>query len=321
MRKHWSIAAIVVVFLQIGGVCAQQSYPTRPVRLIVPFAPGGGTDITARLLAQKLTESFRQTVIVDNRPGGGGTIGIETAVRANPDGYTLILLTTGYTTNAALGRLPYDPVQEVSPIGLVGETGFVVALHPSLPVKSIKELIAYDKASPGKINYGSAGAGGITHIATELLNYMANTKLTHVPYKGAGPALNDLLGGQVQLLLGGLPPMLPHVKSNRLRGVAITSAKRSNAAPDIPTVGESVPGYEATLWFAVLGPKALPREIVARWNKEIDRIIHLPEIRERMANDGTEPLGGSPERFRDVIARDIAKWQKVVKAAHIKAGS
>ena len=177
------------------------------------------------------------------------------------------------------------------------------------------------RRAQGRLTTASAGAGGITHIATELLNYMANTKLTHVPYKGAGPALNDLLGGQVQLLLGGLPPMLPHVKSNRLRGVAITSAKRSNAAPDIPTVGESVPGYEATLWFAVLGPKALPREIVARWNKEIDRIIHLPEIRERMANDGTEPLGGSPERFRDVIARDIAKWQKVVKAANIKAGS
>ena len=285
------------------------------------FAPGGGTDITARMLAQKLTESFKQTVIVDNRPGGGGIIGIESAVRANPDGYTMILLTTGYTTNAALNRLPFDPVNDVAPIGLVGETGFIVALHPSIPVKNIKELIAYDKASPGKINYGSAGTGGITHIATEHLNYMAGTKMTHVPYKGAGPALNDLLGGQIQLLLGGTTPTIPHVRANRLRGIAITSAKRSNAVPDIPTVGESVPGYEAVLWFAVLGPKALPKDIVARWNEEIDRILQLPEMKERMANDGTEPVGGSPERFREVLVRDIAKWQKVVKIANIKPGS
>jgi len=321
MRTHWLMTAFVVLFLQAAGVYAQQNYPNKPVRLIVPFAPGGGTDIIARMLAQKLTESFKQTVIVDNRPGGGGIIGIEAAVRANPDGYTMILLTTGYTTNAALNKLPYDPVNDVAPIGLVGETGFVVALHPSIPVKSIKELIAYDKASPGKINYGSAGTGGITHIATELLNYMAGTKMTHVPYKGAGPALNDLFGGQIQLLLAGTLPMIPHVRANRLRGIAITSAKRSNAVPDIPTVGESVPGYEAVLWFAVLGPKALPKDIVARWNKEIDRILQLPDIKERMANDGTEPVGGSPERFREVLARDIAKWQKVVKAANIKVGS
>jgi len=321
MRTHWLMPAFLVLFLQAAGVYAQQNYPNRPVRLIVPFAPGGGTDITARMLEQKLTESFKQTVIVDNRPGGGGIIGIESAVRANPDGYTMILLTTGYTTNAALNRLPFDPVNDVAPIGLVGETGFIVALHPSIPVKNIKELIAYDKASPGKINYGSAGTGGITHIATEHLNYMAGTKMTHVPYKGAGPALNDLLGGQIQLLLGGTTPTIPHVRANRLRGIAITSAKRSNAVPDIPTVGESVPGYEAVLWFAVLGPKALPKDIVARWNEEIDRILQLPEMKERMANDGTEPVGGSPERFREVLVRDIAKWQKVVKIANIKPGS
>ena len=273
------------------------------------------------MLAQKLTESFKQTVIVDNRPGGGGTIGIETAVKAAPDGYTLILLTTGYTTNAALNKLPYDPVNDVAPIGLVGETGFVVVVHPSLPVKSIKELIAYDKASPGKINYGSAGTGGITHIATEFLNYMTGTKMTHVSYKGGGPAMTDLLGGQIQLLLIAPTPSIPLMKANRLRGIAITSAKRSNALPDIPTVSESIPGYEAVLWFGVLGPKALPKDIVARWNKEIDRIVQLPDVKERMANDGTEAIGGSPERFREVLPRDIAKYQKVVKAANIKTGS
>ena len=321
MRAHWVVSAFLGLLLAAGAVHAQQKYPIRPVRLIVPFAPGGGTDITARMLAQKLTESFKQTVIVDNRPGGGGTIGIETAVRASPDGYTMILLTTGYTTNAALGQLPYDPINDVAPIGLVGQTGFVVVVHPSIPIKSTRELIAYDKASPGKINYGSAGTGGITHIATEYLNYMAGTKMTHVPYKGAGPAFNDLLGGQIQLLLAGTPPTIPHLKANRLRGIAITSAKRSNALPDIPTVGESIPGFEVVLWFAVLGPKALPKDIVARWNREIDRIVQLPDMKERMANDGTEPVGGSPERFREVLVSDIAKWQKVVKIANIKPGS
>jgi tripartite-type tricarboxylate transporter receptor subunit TctC len=295
MNTRWLMTAFFGSLLAAGGVHAQQQYPIKPVRLIVPFAPGGGTDIMARMVAQKLTESFNQTVLVDNRSGGGGIIGIETAVRANPDGYTMILLTTGYTTNAALNRLPFDALNDVTPIGLVGETGFVVALHPSFPVRSIKELIAYDRANPGKINYGSAGTGGITHIATELLNYLAGIKITHVPYKGAGPALTDLLGGQIQLLLVGAPPVMPHVRANRLRGIAITSAKRSSAAPDIPSVAESVPGYEAVLWFAVLGPKALPKHVVARWNKEIDRIVQLPDIKERMAIDGTEPLGGSPD--------------------------
>lgn len=313
------IAALGLI-IAVNSAQAQHSYPTKPIRLIVPFAAGGGTDITARMLAQKLTESFRQTVIVDNRPGGGGIIGIESAVRAQPDGYTMILLTTGYTTNAALNKLAYDPVNDVAPIGMVGETGFVVTVHPSLPTKSVKELIAYDKANPGKINYGSAGTGGITHIATELLNNMAGTKMTHITYKGGAPALNDLLGGQIQLFLAGMPPVMPHVKANRLRAIAITSAKRSSTAPDIPTVGETVPGYEAVLWFAVLGPKALPKDVVTRWNKEIDRIVQLPEVKERMANDGTEPIGGSPEHFREVLKRDLAKWQKVLKTANIKAG-
>ena len=312
--------AAIGLFIAVSPAQAQQTYPTKPIRLIVPFAPGGGTDITARMLAQKLTESFKQTVIVDNRAGGGGIIGIESAVRAQPDGYTMILVTTGYTTNAALNKLAYDPVNDVAPIGMVGETGFVVTVHPSLPTKSVKELIAYDKASPGKINYGSAGTGGITHIATELLNNMAGTKMTHITYKGGAPALNDLLGGQIQLFLAGMPPVMPHVKANRLRAIAITSARRSSTAPDIPTVGETVPGYEAVLWFAVLGPKALSKGIVTRWNKEIDRIVQLPEMKERMANDGTEPIGGSPEHFREVLKRDIAKWQKVLKTANIKVG-
>ena len=319
--SYWLTGAIVGLLLAAGGAHAQQRYPTKPIRLIVPFAPGGGTDIVARVIAQKLTESFGASVVVDNRPGGGGTIGIETAVRANPDGYTMTIVSAAYATNAALYKLPYDPVNDVAPIALVGETGNLVTLHPSVPVKSIKELIAYDKANPGKLNYGSAGTGSSAHLAAELFNQMAGTRMTHVPYKGVGLALNDLLGGQIQLIVGGMPGMIPQVKLNRLRGIAVTTAKRSNAVPDIPTVSETVPGYEVVQWFAVLGPKALPKDIVGRWNKEINRILQLPEVKERMAGDGIESAGGPPERFREVLNRDVAKWQKVVKVGNIKLGS
>jgi len=321
MRTYWLMAAMLGLLLAAGGVHAQQKYPTKPIRLIVPFAPGGATDIVARMLAQKLTETFKQSVVVDNRPGGGGATGTESAVRANPDGYTMIFVVAAYATNAALYNLPYDPVNDVAPIALIGETGFVVTLHPSVPVTSIKELIAYDKANPGKLNYGTGGTGGVIHLATELFNQMAGTRMTHVPYKGTGPALNDLLGGQIQLIVGSLPLMIPQVKSNRLRGIAVTTAKRFDAVPEIPAVAETVPGYEAVQWFAVLGPKALPKDIVARWNREIDRILQLPDVKGRMAGDGMEPVGGSPERFREVLKRDIAKWQKVIKTAGIKPGS
>jgi tripartite-type tricarboxylate transporter receptor subunit TctC len=318
-----TVKATLAVFIVSGSIFTvaptiAQAYPTKPIRLIVPFPPGGLADIVARTLAQKLTETFKQTVVVDNRSGGGGTIGSEAAVRATPDGYTMILVGGSYAANAALLTLPYDPVSDVAPIALIGESGFIVTLHPSIPVKSIKELIAYDKANPGKLNYGSAGTGGSIHLATELFNQLASTRMMHVPYKGAGPALNDLLGGQIQLLIGTMPQMIPQLKSNRVRGIAVTTPKRSNAVPDIPTAGETVPGYEALNWSAVLGPKAVARDIVARWNSEINRILQLPDVKARMAGDGMEPAGGSPERLRDVLKRDIAKWQKVVKIANIK---
>lgn len=321
MRTCWLMTAILGLLLAAGGAHAQQKYPTKPIRLIVAFPPGGGADIVARVMAQKVTESFGVPVVVDNRPGAAGMIGTEIAVRANPDGYTLIVVEGGYAGNAAVHKLTYDPVNDVAPIVLIGETGFVVTLHPSVPLKSIKELIAYDKANPGKLNYGSGGTGSVNHLVTEYFNQMAGTKMTHVPFKGIGLALNDLLGGQIQLIIGGMPPMIPQVKLNRLRGIAVTTAKRSSAVPDIPTVGETVPGYVAVQWFAILGPKALPKDIVARWNKEIDRVVQLPDVKERMAGEGLEPAGGSPERFLEVLKREIAKWQKVVKAAGIRPGS
>jgi tripartite-type tricarboxylate transporter receptor subunit TctC len=315
------MTAILGLLLAAGGVHAQQKYPTKPIRLIVAFPPGGGADIVARVMAQKVTDSFGVPVVVDNRPGAAGMIGTEIAVKANPDGYTLILVEGGYAANAAVHKLPYDPVNDVAPISLIGETGFVVTLHPSVSIKSIKELIAYDKANLGKLTYGTGGTGSSNHLVTEFFNQMAGTKMTHVPYKGIGLALNDLLGGQIQLIFGGFPPMIPQIKSNRLRGIAVTTARRSNAVPDIPTVGETVPGYEAVQWFAILGPKALPKDVVTRWNNEIDRIVQLPDVKERMAGDGLEPVGGSPERFREVLKREIAKWQKVVRTASIKPGN
>ncbi len=304
-----------------SGSAAAQAYPNKPVRLIVPTAPGATSDITARLLAQKLSETFKHSIVVDNRTGGGGAIGTETAVRANPDGYTMILVSASYAANAALYKLPYDPVNDVTPIALVGDTGLVLVVNPLLPAASIKELIAHDKANPGKLNYGTSGVGSTPHLVSELFNQMADTKLTHVPYKGTAPALNDLLGGQIQLIFGGIAPMISQIKANRLRGIAVTNAKRSNALPEIPTVSETVAGYEAASWTAVLGPKGLPKEIVARWNSEINRMLQQPDVKERMAADGMEPAGGPPERFREVLKRDVAKWQRVVKVAGIKTGN
>ncbi|MBI1989147.1 MAG: tripartite tricarboxylate transporter substrate binding protein [Betaproteobacteria bacterium] len=314
-------AALLAAVLTADNALAQRSadkYPVKPIRLIVPFAPGGGTDIVARALAQKLTDALGQSVIVDNRAGAAGTIGTETTVRATPDGYTLIMVSASYSTNAALFKLPYDPINDISPIALIGESGFMVALHPSVPAKTIKELIALAKARPDSLNFASTGTGGITHLATELFNLMADTKMTHVPYKGTGAALSDLLGGQVQLIFGSMPTMVPQNKMGRLRGIAVTTARRNNAVPDLPTVAETVPGYEAILWYACWGPKYLPKEIITRWNTEIANAINSPAMKERMAGEGLDPAGGPPAQLLDVLKRDVPKWAKVVKAANVK---
>ncbi len=310
--------AVTASSLLIGGICAAQPYPARPVRLIVPAPPGGGLDIVARTLALKLAEPFRQSVVVDNRPGAGGSVGVETVVRASADGYTLMLVSAGYTANAAIYKLPYDPLNDVTPVVLVGETGYVMALNAALPIHSVKELIAYDKANPGKLNYGSGGAGGSNHLVTEYFNQAAGTRITHVPYKGMGPALNEMIGGQIQLVVGVMVQMIPHVRSNRVRGLAVTTARRSNAIPDVPTISETVAGYEAVSWNAVLGPKGLPRDVVARWNAEVNRIVQMADVKERLASDGMVAVGGAPERVAQVLQRDIEKWRKVVKTANIR---
>ena len=321
MRKVILRTSLALFFATaLISASAQTVYPTKPVRLIVPFAPGGGTDIVARLLAQKLTEAFGQNVIVDNRAGGGGTLGVETTVRATPDGYTAIIMSGSYATNAAIYKLSYDPVNDILPMGLIGNTAFVVALHPAVPIKSVAELVAFAKAKPGALNYGSSGNGGIAHLAGELFDLLAGTRMTHIAYKGTGPALNDLLGGQIQLIFGSAPATIPLVRANRLRAIAVTTTKRSPALPDVPTVAEGgVPGYEVVLWYGVLGPKGLPKNIVDRWNAEIRKATKIPDLKERLISEGFDIDDSPPAVFQATLKRDVEKWQRVVREAKVKA--
>jgi tripartite-type tricarboxylate transporter receptor subunit TctC len=319
MNAFMKLAAVATGVLGLGGAAYAQgtSYPAKPIRLLVPFAPGGGTDIVARTIAQKMSDSLAQSVIVDNRPGAGGTVGAETAVRAHPDGYTLVMVSGSYATNAAVYKLAYDPINDVEPISIIGESAFVLVVHPSVAAKSPQDLIALAKAKPGALNYGSTGAGGITHLASELFDLLAGTRMTHVPYKGTGPSLTALLGNQIQVMFAALPATIAHVKSNRLRGLAVTSAKPVSPLPGIPSLNESVKGYEVVLWWGVLGPKGVPKNIVSIWNKGIEQTLQTKEMQERLAGEGVDPLGGPPDRFLQAIKRDVEKWKRVVKDAKI----
>ena len=318
--KKALVAALVGAFTVQAAHAAQTAeYPSKPVRLIVPFAPGGGTDIVARVVAQKATEITRQSIVVDNRGGAGGLIGTELAVRAAPDGYTLGVVTASLPISAAFGRLSFEPLKDLTLISMLGETGYLIALHPSVPAKTTSELIAYAKANPGKLTYGSSGTGGTAHLAGELFDLLAGTKTVHVPYKSSGPALTDLLAGQILMIYGSGPVMAPHASSGRVRLVAITSAKRSRAFPQVPTVAESgVPGYDAITWYGLMGPKGLTRSVVMRWEKFTADALQSREMKERFDADGLEmPELGAPY-FAQVLARDIAKWTKVIKAARIQ---
>jgi len=311
-------AAALIVASNIASPALAQEYPTKPIRMIVPFAPGGGTDVVARVLAQKMTEIFKQQVIVDNRAGGGGQMGVETAVHATPDGYTVIIMSGSYATNAAMFNLTFDPANDILPMGLIGDTAFILVVHPSVPVKSVGELVALAKAKPNTINYASSGTGGIAHLSGELFDLLAGTKMTHIAYKGTGPAMNDLLGGQVQLIFGSAPATVPLVKANRLRALGVTTMKRMSSFPDVPTIHEAgVKGYEVVLWYGVLGPKNLPKTIVERWNSGIRKATKLPDMRERLLSEGFEIDDSPPSVFQALLKRDVAKWQKVVKDANV----
>ena len=297
-----------------------QQYPTRPVRIVAPFAPGGGTDFIARIITQKLTVAMGQQFIVDNRPGAGGMLGTEIGVKSAPDGYTLTMIAASYTVNPSLYKLKFDPVNDLTAVVLIDKGPFLVVVHPSMPVKNIKELIALAKSKPGEINYATSGQGSIVHMATELFLNMAKIKMTHIPYKGTGPALTDTISGQTTLLFGSIASTLPYTKSGRLRPIAVTTAKRIPAEPNIPSIAESgVPGYDVTNWHGLIGPKGLPRPIVTRIHDEVVKIIKQKDMEKQLQSDGLSADGGPPEEFQQRIAKEIAQWKKVVAEAGIKA--
>jgi tripartite-type tricarboxylate transporter receptor subunit TctC len=300
---------------------AADVYPHRPVRLIIPYPPGGAGDFVGRLLGAKLTEALGQQFVNDNRPGGGQLIATQLAAQAQPDGYTLFLASATHGINPGLRKkLPYDSIKDFAPITLVASSPLIFVAHPSLNVGTIQELVALAKARPGKINYGSSGPGTGGHLSVEMLKWMTHIDMVHVPYKGAGPALTALVAGQVQLVCTSPLAALPFVRDGRLRGLAMTSRTRSQAAPDIPTVAESgVPGYESTLWYALLAPAGTPKPIIKRLHAETVRIIHLPDVTAKLRGLGADPIGSSPEELSKFLKTEIARWTEVIRAAHISA--
>ena len=296
-----------------------QTYPAKPVKIVVGFAPGGGSDFAARVVAQQLTERLKSQVIVENKPGAGSLIGAEFVIKSAPDGYTLLLTPASYTVNPSVYKLSFDPLNDITPIAQISKGPYVVAVHPSVPAKTLKELVDYAKANPGKLSYASSGNGAHIHVATEYFLYTAGINIVHVPYKGSGPALNDTVGGQVQMIFGSVATALQYVKSGRLRPLAVTTPKRIAAAPDVPTVAESgYPGWEVTNWHGLVGPKGLPKDIVQRLNKEINGAVHSEELKKVLASDGLEPAGGTPEEFAALLKAEVARWAQVVKRANIK---
>jgi len=298
-----------------------QAYPARPIRIIVPQSPGASTDITARLVAQGLNEAFRQPVIVDNRPGSSGIAGTELVARAAPDGYTLMVVASSFAINPALGRkMPFDSIRDFTTITQLSKFPNMLAAHPSAPVKTLQDVIALAKAKPGQLNYASAGVATGTHMTVELLKFMTGIDLLHVPYKGGGPAMTAAMGGQTQLVVGTSVGLLPRVRAGRLRAIAITSAQRSAAAPEIPTFAESgVPGYEHEPWNGMFGPAGMPKPVLARVNAEVVRVLQSPDVKKIFERDGADVVGSTPEQFGIVLKAEIAEWTKVAKAAGIKA--
>ena len=300
---------------------AAPAYPDKPIRMIVPFAPGGGVDFTARLIGQKLGAALNQGVVSDNRAGAGGVIGTEIAAKAPADGYTLVLGSAGPLAilPGMMKGLQYDPVRDFAPVALVSSLPFLLVVHPALPVKTVAELVAYAKAKPGQLNYGTAGNGSTTHLATELFKSMAQIDLVHVPYKGVAPAVADLLGGQVQMMSGDLSTLMPQVRAGKLRALAVTGAKRSALAPELPTIAESgVAGFEASGWFGVLAPAATPRTLIAQLNTAIVKSLGDADTRERLAALGGDAGGGTPAEFAARIRDDLSKWGRLIKTLGLR---
>lgn len=320
-RKPWKWLLLAVCAWSCA--CAAQAaepYPARPIRLVVPYSPGGNTDVFARLIAQRLTQAWGQQVVVDNRAGGNTLIGTELVARSIADGYTIMLTTLTFTVSPSLyKKLPYDTLKDFTPITLAVKLPNVLVVHPSVPAKSLKELIQHAKANPGKLNYASTGSGTSPHLSMELLKTMAGIDLVNIPYKGGAPAMADLMGGQISAQFIGLSVAIPHIKSGKLRALAVTSAKPSSVAPDIPPVGETVPGYELDAWFGVFGPGGMPAPLVQRLQEEIAKILRSPDFKEHLVSLGAEPVGSTSRQFSAHIKSEIAKYAQIVKSTGILA--
>jgi tripartite-type tricarboxylate transporter receptor subunit TctC len=321
-RPAYSALLLCVSLLSAHvDVGAQQGYPVKSVRIISPFAPGGGNDVICRIIAPRLAETFKQQVLVDNRPGANGIVGTEAAARAAPDGYTIILIPSGHAVNASLyKKLPYDSVKDFTTLSLVGSSPLIVAMHPSVPTKNIKSLIALAKAHPGELTYGSAGVGSSGHLAGALFETLTGTKMVHVPYKGMGLVVTDLIGGQVSLTFGTSASVMPQVRAGRLRALATTGAQRSPAFPDIATVAESgVPGYEASLWYGFVGPARMPVDVVERLNSALVSVLRQPSVRERLSEAGLDTRSTTPEEFARLLVTDLERWARVVQRAGVRS--
>jgi tripartite-type tricarboxylate transporter receptor subunit TctC len=318
-RRFLHLVAGLAAVPAVSRIVRAQAYPTRPVRVIVPFAPAGGTDIVARLLGQWLSERLGQPFVIENRPGGASNIGTEAVVRSPPDGYTLLAVDVTPAINTALyDNLSFNFIRDIAPVASIDRVANVVVVHPSLPTKTIPEFIAYAKANPGKINMASAGTGSGIHVSGELFKMMTGINMVHVPYRGTGPALTDLLGGQVQVMFATMPAAIEYIKAGKLRALAVTTVMRSEALPDIPSASDFVPGYEASTPHGIVAPKNTPQEVIERLNNEINAGLADPKIKARLADLGGTTLTGSPADFGKLIADETDKWGKVIKFAGIK---
>jgi tripartite-type tricarboxylate transporter receptor subunit TctC len=319
-RLHCALRLFAALTVLITGAAASQTYPTRTVRLVVGFPPGGAVDILARIVAPKLSERWGQQVVVDNRPGAGTRIAAEITAKAAPDGYTLLMITSAHAVGPALyEKLPYHAIESFSAVSLVASTPLVLLTHTSLPVRSLKELVALAKARPGQLNYASSGIGAPPHLAAELFKRSARINIVHVPYKGSGPAFADLIGGQVELMFAALPGSLPYIRAGKLRPIALTSAKRSKAVPDLPTIAElGFPGYEVTNWYGVLGPSGVDRKIIEHLNAEIAAVLQMRDVAEAIVRVGAEPVSSTPQEFEAYLRSEVAKWTKLITEAGIR---
>ena len=321
LRLFRALFILIAMALLAPVVMAQQAYPNKPIRIIVPYPPGGTADIIGRTIAEKLGVIWGQSVIVENRAGGGGTIGVDAVAKAAPDGYTMILGVTGPLTIAPSinAQLAYDPLRDLVPITLVAAVPSLIAIHPSVPARDLKELIALAKSQPGKLTFASAGTGTSVHIAGELFKSMAGVDIIHVPYKGGAPALNDLLGGQVSMIIENMPQLLPQVRAGKIRALAVTTQQRSSALADLPAVAEILPGYEATTWFGLLAPAKTPQEIVRKVQSDVAKIGMLPDVKERFTGLGADVIASTPEAFAKHLQSELVRFSKVIKDANIKA--